>query len=111
MNVKYLTSLADIVVNIDERKNITDANIVDLTDYAIRLIVEMQSKGSDVGALREIFIGMQLMCANRVVLPELIDMAHEEITKLLGEDGWRVYGYEDGWLFCGADGVPGRAVA
>lgn len=84
MRFKYLNELADIVVSIDECKNISDEKIVGLTDRSIRVIAHMKLLGLNVGALQEIFAGMQIMCGNRVVLIELIDMAHEEIAQLLG---------------------------
>ena len=83
MKLKFLNKLADIVVSIDEGKNITDEDIVSTTDSGIRLIAHMKLIGLDIGALQETFSGMQLMCGNRVVLTELIDMAHEEIAQLL----------------------------
>lgn len=100
MRFKYLNELADIVVSIDESKNISDEKIVSLTDRSIRVIAHMKLLGLNVGALQEIFAGMQIMCGNRVVLIELIDMAHEEIAQLLGKDAWRVYGCDEGgWFF------------
>lgn len=100
MRFKYLNELADIVVSIDECKNISDEKIVGLTDRSIRVIAHMKLLGLNVGALQEIFSGMQIMCSNRVVLIELIDMAHEEIAQLLGKDAWRVYGCDEGgWFF------------
>lgn len=100
MRFKYLNELADIVVSIDESKNISDEKIVGLTDRSIRVIAHMKLLGLNVGALQEIFAGMQIMCGNRVVLIELIDMAHEEIAQLLGKDAWRVYGCDEGgWFF------------
>jgi hypothetical protein len=106
MKLMYLSKLADIVVGIDEGKNITDTNIVSMTDSGIGLIAQMKLLGLDVGALQETFAGMQLMCCNRVVLTELIDMAHEEISRLLGSDAWRVYGCDEGgWFYqeCATD--------
>ena len=73
MKLMYLSKLADIVVGIDEGKNITDANVVSMTDSGIRLVAQMKSLGLDVGTLQETFAGMQLMCGNRAVLTELID--------------------------------------
>lgn len=100
MRFKYLNELADIVVSIDESKNISDTHIIDFTDRGIRIIADMKLLGLDVGSLQETFAGMQIMCGNRVVLTELIDMAHEEIAKLLGKDAWRVYGCDEGgWFF------------
>lgn len=99
MKIKYLNNLAEIIVSIDEGKNITDANIVSFTDEGMRLIGQMKRLGLDVGALQETFAGMQMMCCNRIVLTELIDMAHEEIARLLGSDAWRVYGCDDGGWF------------
>ena len=100
MKLKYLSELADIVVNIDEGKNITDASIVSMTDQGIRLIAQMKLLGLDVGALQETFAGMQLMCGDRAMLTELIEVAHEELVRLLGPDSWRVYGCDDGgWFF------------
>ncbi len=100
MRLYYLDSLANVVVNIDEGKNVTDGEVVVLTDRAISLISKMRTSGLQVGALQEIFAGMQLMCGNRVMLAELVDMAHEEIADLLGEDAWRVYGCDDGaWFY------------
>ena len=107
MKLMYLNKLADIVVNIDEGKNITAANVVNMTDGGIRLIAQMKLLGLDVGALQETFVGMQLMCGDQVVLTELIDMAHEEISRLLGGDAWRVYGCDEGgWFYqdCIANG-------
>lgn len=99
MRFRYLDSLADIVVNIDEGKNVTDGDVVALTDRAIGLVSKMRAYGLQVGALQEIFAGMQLMCGNRVMLTELVDMAHEEIAELLGVDAWRVYPLWDAvWL-------------
>lgn len=66
MNIKYLNNLAEIIVSIDEGKNITDANIVSFTDRGLRLIGQMRRLGLDVGTLQEILAGMQLMCGNRV---------------------------------------------
>lgn len=99
MKLMYLNKLADIVVSIDEGKNITDAGVVNMTDVGIRLIAQMKLLGLDIGALQETFAGMQLMCGNRAVLTELIDMAHEEISRLLGKDAWRVYGCDEGGWF------------
>jgi hypothetical protein len=100
MRFKYLNELADIVVNIDEDKNISDGNVVSITDRGIRLIEQMKLLGLNVGALQEIFAGLQIMCGNRVVLTELIDMAHEKIARLLDKDAWRVYGCDEGgWFF------------
>lgn len=90
MRLYYLDSLASVVVNIDDGKNVSDGEVVVLTDRAISLISKMRNSGLQVGALQEIFAGMQLMCGNRVMLAELIDMAHEEIAALLGADAWRV---------------------
>lgn len=42
MKFKYLNELADIVVNIDEDKNIFDGNIIGITEHAIRLIAQMK---------------------------------------------------------------------
>ena len=103
MKLKNLRRLADIVVDLDERKNIADSNIVNMTDRAIKLIANMKLSGMDVGALQETFTSMQLMCGNKVVFAELIDMAHEEITRLLGCDAWRVYGCDEGAWFYQAD--------
>lgn len=100
MKFKYLNELADIVVGIDEDKNISDGNVVSITDRGIRLIAQMKLLGLDTGTLQETFAGMQMMCGNRVVLTELIDMAHEEIARLLDKDAWRVYGCDEGgWFF------------
>lgn len=100
MIFKYLNELADIVVNIDECKNISDGHVISFTDRGIRIIADMKLQGLDIGALQETFTGMQIMCGNRVVLTELIDMAHEEIAQLLGKDAWRVYGCDEGgWFF------------
>lgn len=95
MKLKYLGELAGIVVGIDESKNIADTTIVSLTDQALHLISRMRQSGIDVGSLQENFAGIQLMCGNQVVLPELIDMAHEEIARLLGRSAWRVYGLDE----------------
>ncbi len=100
MKFLYLDDLAGIVVNIDEGKNVTDGDVVALTDEALRLVSSMKAAGQPIGALHEIFAGMQLMCSNRAVLTELIDMAHEEIVRLLGNDAWRVYGFDELGCFC-----------
>jgi hypothetical protein len=42
MKFKYLNELADIVVNIDEDKNIFDGNVIGITEHAIRLIAQMK---------------------------------------------------------------------
>lgn len=73
MKIKYLSRLADLVVDIDENKYITDADIVSITDRGIRLIRRMKLLGLDIGALQETFASMQLMCGNHVVLVELLD--------------------------------------
>lgn len=99
MKLKYLDRLAEIVVSVDEGKNITDANVVSLTDSGIKLVTQMKLMGLDIGALQETFAGMQLMCDNRVVLSELIEMAHEEIFRLLGNESWKIYGFDEGVLF------------
>ena len=100
MRFKYLSELADIVVNIDECKNISDVNVIGFTDRGIRIIADMKLLALNVGTLQETFAGMQIMCGNRLVLTELIDMAHEEIAQLLGKDARRVYGCDDGgWFF------------
>lgn len=95
MKLKYLGELASIVVGIDEDKNISDKNVVILTDYAIHLIERMKLSGIDVGTLQENFAGIQLMCGDRAALSELIDMAHEEIARLLGRSACLVYGYDE----------------
>lgn len=100
--LKYLSELADIVVNIDEGKNISELNVVKLTDDGIRLIAQMKQRGLDVGVLTETFAGMQLACGDLVLLSDMVDMAHEEIARLLGRDAWRIYGYHEGFLFCNA---------
>lgn len=111
MKLHYLDSLADIVVNIDESKNLADSDIIALTDRAIRFVSKMKASGYEVGALQEIFAGLQLMCGNRVVITELIEMAHDEIESLLGTDAWRVYGSDgDGWFYHDAE-VFNRIVA
>jgi|GEM_PF-1284455 len=99
MKLKYLNKLAEIVVNIDEGKNVTDENVVSMTDQGIRLIEQMKLLGLEVGALQETFAGMQLMCGDRTMLTELIEVAHEELVRLLGQDAWRVYGCDDGGWF------------
>lgn len=100
MRFKYLSELADIVVSIDECKNISDGDVIGFTDRGIRIIADMKLLGVNVGTLQETFAGMQIMCSNRLVLTELIDMAHEEIAQLLGKDEWRVYGCDEGgWFF------------
>lgn len=112
MKFRYLNELAEIVVNIDENKNITDTGIVGLTDRSILLISHMKLLDINPGSLREIFVGMQMMCDNRAVLTELIDMAHEEISRLLGKDAWRVYGAEDcGGMFYQSDLMSEKAAA
>jgi ABC-type uncharacterized transport system ATPase subunit len=63
---KDLNELADIVVSIDEGKNISDGNVFSITDRGIRLVAHMKQLGMNVGTLQEIFIGMQLMTGNRV---------------------------------------------
>ncbi len=45
MKLKNLRRLADIVVDLDERKNIADSNIVNMTDRAIKLIANMKLSG------------------------------------------------------------------
>jgi hypothetical protein len=65
----------------------------------------MKQLGISVGALQETFAGMQLMCDNHVVLTELIEMAHEEISRLLGKDAWRVYGCDEGGWFYQETGI------
>lgn len=110
MNVDCLNELAEIVVNIDEGKNITDADIVSLTDRGIRLIAKMRILGLNVGSLQDIFAGMQLACGSRAPLPDLIDIAHDEIFNLLGGDAWRVYGYDEGWLIFSGEGSPEEVV-
>jgi hypothetical protein len=47
MKLKFLNKLADIVVSIDEGKNITDENVVGATDCGIRLIAHMKLVGLD----------------------------------------------------------------
>jgi hypothetical protein len=111
MRFKYLNKLAEIVVSIDEGKNITDTDIVSITDHGIQFISQMKMLGLDIGSLQETFAGMQLMCGNRVVLAELIDMAHEEISRLLGKDAWRVYGCDEGGWFYQEKGIYERFVA
>lgn len=111
MRFKYLDSLADIVVNIDEGKNVSDGDVVALTDRAIAVVSRMKACGLQVGSLQEIFAGMQLMCGNRVMLVELVDMAHEEIAALLGVDAWRVYGCDDGGWFYHEAEILNRIVA
>ncbi|WP_047551070.1 hypothetical protein [Methylotenera sp. G11] len=111
MKFEYLNQLADIVVSIDEGKNITDANVVSMTDQAIRLIAKMKLLGLDVGALHEIFVGMQLKCGDRVMLTELIEVAHEELVSLLGPDAWRVYGCDDGGWFYQQDDFREKVAA
>jgi hypothetical protein len=111
MKLKFLNKLADIVVSIDEGKNITDENVVGATDCGIRLIAHMKLVGLDIGALQETFAGMQLMCGNRIVLTELIDMAHEEIARLLDKDAWRVYGCDEGGWFYQEGETCARAAA
>jgi len=111
MKLEYLNQLADIVVNIDECKNITDASVVGVTDQGIRLIAQMRLLGLDVGALHEIFAGMQLMCGDRVMLTELIEVAHEELVRLLGSDAWRVYGCDDGGWFYQQDDFREKVAA
>jgi len=54
MKIKYLSRLADLVVDIDENKYITDADIVSITDRGIRLIRRMKLLGLDIGALSKI---------------------------------------------------------
>lgn len=111
MKLHYLDVLADIVVNVDESKNLADASIVSLTDRAIAVVSKMKAAAIEVGALQEIFSSMQLMCGNRVVITELVEMAHDEIEMLLGDDAWRVYGRDDGsWVYAGAE-VLSRVVA
>lgn len=95
MKLKYLGELAGIVVGIDEDKNISYETMVMLTDRAWHLIKTMKLSGMDVGSLQENFAGILLMCDDRVALGELMDMAHEEIARLLGLSAWRVYGYDD----------------
>lgn len=73
MRIKYLNNLAEIIVSIDEGKNITDANIVSFTDRGLRLIGQMKHLGLDIGTLQETLAGMQMMCGNRAALTELID--------------------------------------
>lgn len=60
MNVKLscLNELADIVVRIDEDKNIADSNLVALTDCGIAVIAKMKRLGLDIGILQEAFVGM-----------------------------------------------------
>lgn len=50
MKLKFLNKLADIVVSIDEGKNITDENVVGATDCGIRLIAHMKLVGLDIAA-------------------------------------------------------------
>jgi hypothetical protein len=111
MKIKYLSRLADLVVDIDENKYITDADVVSITDRGIRLIRHMKLLGLDIGALQETFTSMQLMCGNHVVLVELLDMAHDEIARLLGRDAWRVYGWDDGGLFFQPDETNNKVAA
>ncbi len=111
MRIKYLNNLAEIIVSIDEGKNITDANIVSFTDRGLRLIGQMKRLGLDIGTLQETMAGMQMMCGNRAALTELIDMAHEEISRLLGSDAWRVYGCDEGGWFYQDCKVCERAAA
>jgi len=54
--------LADIVVNIDEGKNITDASVVSMTDQGIQLIAQMKLLGLDVGTRKEKRAGMPETC-------------------------------------------------
>lgn len=58
MKIKYLNNLAEIIVSIDEGKNITDANIVSFTDRGLRLIGQMKRLGLDIGTLQETFAGI-----------------------------------------------------
>jgi hypothetical protein len=51
MKLKFLNKLADIVVSIDEGKNITDENVVGATDCGIRLIAHMKLVGLDIPRL------------------------------------------------------------
>jgi len=62
MKLKYLNELADIVVNIDEGKNITDASVVSMTDQGIQLIAQMKLLGLDVGTRKEKRAGMPETC-------------------------------------------------
>lgn len=102
MNFKYLNKLANIVVSIDEGKNITDCNIIGMAEQGIRLLAQMKSQGMDIGMLQETFAGIQLLCTKPDALPDLLDIAHEEIGRLLGLDEWRVYGYDKwGCFFAG----------
>ncbi len=111
MKLKYLDKLADIVVAIDEAKNMTDANIVGLTDAGIGLIAEMRRMGLDVGNLQEVFVGMQLACGSPNMLPELIEIAHEEIVRLLAADAWRIYGFDEAVCFFEEPGTERRVAA
>ncbi len=75
-----------------------------MTDHAIDLVLKMKASGLHVGALQRIFTGMQLMCGNKEMLPDLIDMAHEEIAVMLGlawlgVDALRIYGCDEGGWF------------
>jgi len=111
MKFKYLNGLADIVVNIDEDKNIFDGNVIGITEHAIRLIAQMKQHGLNVGTLQETFAGMQVLYGNRILVTELIDIAHEEIARLLGKDAWRVYGCDEGGWFFQTDDACEKAAA
>ncbi len=111
MRFTYLNELADIVVNIDESNNISDGHIINFTNSGIRIISDMKQLGLSTGALQETFASMQIMCGNRLVLSELIDMAHEEIAQLLGKDAWRVYGCDEGGWFFEIDDAYERVAA
>lgn len=100
MKLKWLEMLAEIVVAIDEDKNVADRDIIALTDRGLKIVSQMKAARLDVGELQEIFVGMQVMFSNKAALIELVDMAHEEIVGLLGGDAWRVYGSDnDGWFY------------
>lgn len=45
------------------------------------------------------------------MLPDLIEMAHEEMARLLGSDAWRVYGHDEWGSFYSAAEIHELAVA
>jgi len=87
----YLDRLADIVSSIDHDKNERGEKIIVLTDQALELINRMKFREVDTGELQALFIDLQLLRYDAEQLAALIDKAHREIERLLGDDAQLIY--------------------
>lgn len=95
MKCGYLSELAEIVKS--ARRSVTVNKLRFFGDIysALHLIHYMDGKKIDTGILLETFTELQNLFGKQESAMELLEKSYKEITRLLGNDAWRIKEFQE----------------